>query len=54
MHSSYTVAQKIAILILTPMPWPAVDPLVDLLEHRKSRTRGSGAECAQHGQNLIG
>ena len=23
-------------------PWPAVDPLVDLLEHRKSRIRASG------------
>jgi hypothetical protein len=25
-------------------PWPAVDPLVDLLERRKGRTRGSGAD----------
>jgi hypothetical protein len=25
-------------------PWPAVDPLVDLLGHRKSRTRESGAD----------
>jgi TatD DNase family protein len=25
-------------------PWPAADPLVGLLEHRKSRTRGSGAD----------
>jgi hypothetical protein len=25
-------------------PWPADDPLVGLLEHRKSRTRGSGAD----------
>jgi hypothetical protein len=24
--------------------WPAADPLVGLLEHRKSRTRGSGAD----------
>ena len=25
-------------------PWPAVDPLVDLLERRKGRTRGAGAD----------
>jgi hypothetical protein len=25
-------------------PWPAVDPLVGLLEPTKSRTRGSGAD----------
>src|ERR1035441_6677036 len=25
-------------------PWPAADPLVGLLEHRKGRTRGSGAD----------
>jgi hypothetical protein len=25
-------------------PRPAVDPLVDLLKHRKSRTKGSGAD----------
>jgi hypothetical protein len=25
-------------------PWPAVDPLVDLLEYRKSRLKGSGAD----------
>jgi hypothetical protein len=27
-------------------PWPAVDPLVDLLEHAKSRPQGSGADGA--------
>ena len=25
-------------------PWPAADPLVGLLKHSKSRTRGSGAD----------
>src|ERR1035437_8965832 len=40
MHSDYATARKIAILILTPIPWPAADPLVGLLEHAKCRTRG--------------
>ena len=31
-------------IIVGRAPWPAVDPLVDRLEHRKSRTRGSGAD----------
>jgi hypothetical protein len=28
--------------------WPAADPLVGLLEHRRSRTRGSGADGGAH------
>ena len=42
LHHSPTLAACDDLVGRTP--WSAVDPLVDLLERRKSRTKGSGAD----------
>jgi TatD DNase family protein len=41
-HSREAWADTMALV--GQAPWPAADPLVGLLEHTKSRTRGSGAD----------